>query len=117
MASLLESLVPIVAMQLTLDEREHAIAYAIEAPIQAGAKLEMPGVTISFPAEAWLVFVDREPTANWGHSARYLVISRNGKDVRSIDTRLPPFRPEGGPTWRLIYQAPTAPDAAVAVPR
>jgi hypothetical protein len=117
MAGLLEALIPIAMLQLTPDERQHAVAYAVEAPIQAGAKLELPGVELDVTAESFLVFVDRQPGANWGHPARYLLIARTGSDVRSVEARLPPFRPGGGLKWCVLYKAPSVSDAAVAVPR
>jgi hypothetical protein len=112
-----EALVLILQVQLTADERAHAVAYAAEQPLAAGTRLEFPGVVINVPEEAYIAFIDRRPIANWGHPARYLVVSRESGEVRSVDARLPPFRQGGELHWRVVYQAPSVPDAAVAFPQ
>lgn len=112
-----EALVPVVMQQLTDDERAHGVAYAADTPVGAGVRLEFPGAVIDVPAEAYVAFIDREPMANWGHSARYVIVNRADGGVRSVEARLPPFRPDGGLHWRLVYKAPSVSDAAVAAPR
>jgi hypothetical protein len=112
-----EAFVLILQMQLTPAERASSVAYAVEAPVQAGTRLQFPGTMIDVPAESYVAFIDRDPTANWGHPARYVVISLESGEVRSIDARLPPFQQTERGRWRVIYQAPSVPDAAVAVPR
>jgi hypothetical protein len=112
-----EALILILQVQLTAEERVGGVAYAIDRPVAAGTRLDFPGTVIEFPAEAYIAFIDGEPTANWGHSARYVLVTRDTGDVRSIHTRLPPFRREAGLHWRVIYKAPSVPEAAVAVPQ
>jgi hypothetical protein len=111
-------LVSAVLAHLTPAERASGVAYAAEtqAPFAGGARLEFPGAVLEVPAEAYLAFIDREPTANWGHSARYLLVGRVGGQTWSVETRLPPFQPNADFDWLAIYQAPSVPDAAVAVP-
>ena len=112
-----EAFVLILQMQLTAAEKAGSVAYAVKTPVAAGTQLRFPGTVIDVPAEAYVAFIDRQPTANWGHAARYLVVSRDSGEVRSIEARLPPFQQAVGGRWRVIYQAPSVPDAAVAVPR
>ena len=112
-----EAFVLILQMQLTAAEKANSVAYAVETPVAAGTQLQFPGTVIDVPAEAYVAFIDRQPMANWGHPARYLVVSRDSGEVRSIEARLPPFQQTVGGRWRVIYQAPSVPDAAVAVPR
>jgi hypothetical protein len=101
-----------------LDEAERAggVAYFLEEPIAAGAPLNVPRLNVTAPFEALLGFVDREPSANWSHSSRYLLIDREtGKEVVSIEARLPPFMPaDENRQWRVAYKAPSVPGAAVA---
>lgn len=108
------SLTAIVAASLTEDERAGAVAYAARDPLAAGAHLDLAGTVVETFEAAWLVFIDRDPTANWGHPARYLLVDRATGKVRSIETRLPP---PADLKWRTLYQALSVPDAAVAFPQ
>jgi hypothetical protein len=112
-----EALVLVLQVQLTVDERADAVAYAAEQPVTAGTRLEFPGVAIDVSTDAYVAFIDRQPTANWGHPARYLIVNRQSGEVSSVDARFPPFRRVGELHWRLVYQAPSVPDAAVAFPQ
>jgi hypothetical protein len=104
---------------LTGEERANGVAYAagIEKPFAAGTRLLFPGVEIEVTAESWLAFIDRVPTANWGHPARYLLMSTESDETSSFETRLPPFQPHAELRWRVVYKAPSVPDAAVATPQ
>jgi hypothetical protein len=117
MTSSFEDFVSIIQSVLTPQERADGVAYAMEAPVAAGTHLQFPGVVIEAPAGSRLAFVDRQPTANWGHSARYVLVSVEGGEVRSFEARLPPFQSGGDLQWRVIYKAQSAPDAAVALPQ
>lgn len=103
--------------QLTVSERAGGVMYLFLDPIPAGTKLRIPRVNLEVPWDAILAFVDREPSANWGHSCRYILINRNIGEVRSTEARFPPFRPEELRRWRVVYQASGVPDALLAVPR
>jgi hypothetical protein len=112
-----EAFVLILLAQLTVGERANAVAYAAEQPVAAGSRLDFPGAVIDVPKEAYVAFIDQQPTANWGHPARYVLVNRESGEVRSVDARLPPFRQKGELHWRVVYQAPSVPDAAVAHPQ
>lgn len=104
--------------ELTPAEREGAVAYLAAEPIEKGVRLPMPGVEIVARARSLLAFVDQDPTANWGHPARYILIACDDPaQVVSIPARLPPFSQKGGLDWRLAYKAPAVPHSAVAVPQ
>jgi hypothetical protein len=114
-----EDFVAKVREKLTEDERAGAVAYAPsrEVPFEAGTELQFPDASIQVNSNSWLAFVDRDPMANWGHAARYLLIDCVSGIQSSINTRFPPFNSEGGLRWRVIYKAPSIPDAAVAGPQ
>ncbi len=99
--------------QLTDDERSGAVAYAAETPLAAGTHLELPGTSIDVVGESYVGFIDRDPTANWGHAARYVIMDVASGAVNSKSARLPPFRSRTGLAWRLVYKAPSVPEAAV----
>lgn len=92
---------------LTADERAKGVAYAAETPIAAGKQLKFPGISVDVPWDAYLAFIDRQPMANWGHAARYLLVNRENGETQSYEARLPPFRQESDLHWRVVHK-PTA---------
>jgi hypothetical protein len=114
-----EDFVSDVQTHLTPDELANSAAYVAvtEMPFAAGTQLQFPGIVIEVPTESRLAFIDRQPMANWGHSARYLLVGRESNEIWSFETRLPPFRPDGDLRWRVVYKAPSVPDAVVAFPQ
>jgi hypothetical protein len=99
--------------QLTGEERSKAILYASSMTIPSG-KLKLALNEIDVPWEARLGFVDREPSANWGHSSRYILLNIKNGEVLSVESRFSPFQRNASLGWRTIYKAPSAPDWAVA---
>jgi hypothetical protein len=117
MALSFDDFTSVLKSQLTPGERAACLAYAVDHPLAKGQRLDLPGLALEVPWEAFLAFVDRDPLANWGHPARYLLVSRGNDEPRSFETRLPPFGGGSALSWRMVYQAPSVPDAAVAIPR
>jgi hypothetical protein len=111
-----EDFVICVQAYLTSAERDGSVAYGArtELPLDAGTQLQFPGTVIQVKTKSWLAFVDREPMANWGHPARYLLVSTETGEILSVEARLPPFQSGGELRWHVIYKAPSVPDAAVA---
>jgi len=108
----------ILKAHLTPDEIARGVAYCADSTFTPATKIGFPGIHIDVPWEAFLVFVDREPTANWSHSCRYILINCENGEMKSFEAQLPPFRPDGNfPRWRVLYKAPTVPDAVLAVPQ
>jgi hypothetical protein len=107
MALSFDEFVSTLKSKLTADERANSVAYAVEKPIAAGTQLKFPGVSIDVPWEAYLAFIDREPMANWGHAARYVLVNNENAEVRSYETRLPPFGPESELHWCVVYKSPS----------
>ena len=109
----------LVKQQLTAEELDSGVAYATEARIPAGTRFNFAGRVIQMAAEAYLVFVDRQPMANWGHSCRYLAVGSQKGETQSWEARFPPFGAGGNkdsPRWRIVYRAPSVPDAAIKQP-
>jgi len=103
---------------LTADETARCVAYALQMPVPGGTKLEFPRILIHVPWEAFLIFVDRDPMANWSHSCRYILINRESRETQSFEAVLPPFRAgQDSLRWRAVYKAPNVPDAVLAVPQ
>ncbi len=108
-----EELASLVKGHLTASEVAGGAAYAVDGPVAAGTQLAFPKVQIAVPWEAWLVFVDRDPAANWSHSCRYLLVHCETGEARSFEAQLPPFRPGGTLRWRLVFKAPGVPDGVL----
>ncbi len=109
--------VKVLIAQLTEDERREGVAYAAEEQLPAGSQIQFPGTRIDAITDSYVGFIDREPGANWGHSARYVIVSGENGEIRSLEVRQPPFGSEAGLRWRVAYQAPSVPDAFVARPQ
>lgn len=98
---------------LTDSERDGAVIYLAIEPVEAGEVVNVPGIKIHFPWDGALAFVDREPMANWSHSARYLLLSAATGKVESIEARLPPFGPTADRRWRLARKPESIPDGVL----
>ncbi len=105
----------IITAQLTLRERSRAVAYLLSVPQAAGTRFEAAG-GIVIPWDCHVAFVDAEPTANWGHACRYILINRTTGETRSIDARFPPFHRGDHQHWRIAYRAAGVPDTALLTP-
>jgi hypothetical protein len=109
-------LAALVRKQLTRDEVAHGVAYVADAPLPRGTHLDFPKTPIDLQCKGFVIFVDREPTANWTHSCRYLIIDAERGNVKSVEAQLPPFG-RAGLRWRVVYRAPGIPDPHIAVPQ
>ena len=111
-----EDFTKVLIAQMTDDERLAGVAYAAEKLLPAGTTILYPGRRIETRTDSYLGFIDRNPRANWGHSARYVIIPRENEEIQSLEARLPPFGSGAHQRWRVAYQAPTVPNALVAHP-
>ena len=98
---------------LTPYEVAHSLVYAADMPIEAGIRLKFPRISIDVPWTAFIVFVDRDPTANWSHSSRYVLINRETGEAKSFEAKFPPFGPNKQMHWRVLYKGPSVPSGAI----
>jgi len=96
--------------QLTEAERQRAVIYELANIAVRGSVLSFPQLTIHVPSDALVAFIDREPTANWGHACRYVLVELNTGRISSWEARFPPFGAQPGSEWRVAYQAASVPD-------
>jgi len=106
--------IKVLLSQLTEDERLGGVAYAAESRMPAGTQIRFPTIRIEVPTDSYLGFIDREPGANWGHSARYLIVDSETGKIHSQEARFPPFRKGDSLHWRVIHKAPSVPDSLVS---
>jgi hypothetical protein len=103
--------------QLTEDERSGGVAYAAQRLLAAESHIQFPGTRIEVQTDSFLGFIDGDPKSNWGQAARYVIVNKENGEVRSLKTRLPPFRGGEDLHWLVAYQAPSVPDVVVEHPR
>lgn len=102
-----------VIASLSQSEREESIAYIEQRVIPAGEVLPWPGITQSFDEPVVMAFVDLEPTLNWTHRGRYLVLGAEGGIRQKLDVDRPPFLSSVSPYLRLIHCGSHAAEWAV----
>lgn len=100
-------------LQLTDSERQQAVVYVLADTAQQGTVLSFPQQSISVPSDALVAFIDRQPTANWGHACRYVLVELNTGRISSWEARFPPFGIQPEAEWRVAYQAASVPEWAV----
>jgi len=100
-------------LQLTEDEHLGSVVYAAERLLLSGAQIQYTGRPFEVLADSFIGFIDQDPSANWGHSARYVLMKQQSGEVQSLPARLPPFGSGDDLHWRVVYQAPSVPDSAV----
>jgi hypothetical protein len=102
--------------ELSDDERHGGVAYLDKRELAAGSTLRLGNRDIRIPRPSALVFVDRMPRANWGHSCRYIVVELETGAVESIEAQFPPFLREVPQTLSPIAKGEEVPDWVVARP-
>ncbi len=116
MSNLIEELAEFVQQQLTPAERASGVAYLSTIAVPAGTKLQVLSVPVEVQWAAYRAFVDREPSANWGHSCRHIFINLMTRETLSIEERFPPIHRGEEDHWRIAYRAPGVSDKFLLVP-
>ena len=102
--------------ELSVKERGESAVYLDEREIAAGSSVRIDGQDVPVRQKSAMVFVDRQPQANWGHSCRYLLIGLDDGHVSSYEAEFPPFLRSVPSTLRLIHKGAGIPDWAIARP-
>lgn len=93
----------------------NAIVYISHETVCAGTRIHLGDALIDVPWDAWVVFADLEPQANWGHRCAYLILQCGGEAFVQKNSQMPPFLKPGGMPFRLLRKGSETPDWAVAV--
>ncbi|MBS0423727.1 MAG: hypothetical protein JSR71_04705 [Proteobacteria bacterium] len=91
-----------------------AIVYVSHETVRAGTKIQFGDALMDVPWDAWIVFADLEPQANWGHRCVYLILQCEGNEFVQESAQMPPFLKPGGMPFRLLWKGSEVPDWAVA---
>src|SRR5688572_8586001 len=76
---------------LTENEKAAGIVYVSAGVVATGEELFAGRDQIDVHVPSYVVFVDLEPRANWGHACLFLLVGPDG-DVTRVGTRFPPSR-------------------------
>ena len=76
--------------------------------------MSIRNTTVPVTVPSFMVFVDLQPGANWAHSCRYLLVSREDGSIARVDSEFPPtaeslrlvHRGEGIEDWMLLSAQP-----------
>lgn len=112
-----DKILALILSMLTPQERAQGVAYALPNPVAAGESFPAGGGSVVAATSAYVAFIDREPLANWGHPARYLLIDAETAQVTSVEARFPPFGAKIDTKWRVVYRAAGVPDSVLAAPQ
>ena len=102
--------------ELSEQERRSSAVYLDQVELAAGFMLKVDQKQIDVRRPSALVFIDKEPRANWGHASRHLLIALEDGSVQSIDSQFPPFLRGVPKTLRLIWKGEEVPEWAIAKP-
>lgn len=100
--------------ELSEAERRTGAVYLDEVEIGAGSTLKIDHNEIPVRRPSAVVFIDKEPQANWGHACRYLLVGLEDGTVESIEAQFPPFLRGVPKTLRLIWKGEAVPEWAIA---
>ncbi|MBS0298328.1 MAG: hypothetical protein JSR32_00100 [Proteobacteria bacterium] len=91
----------------------NAIVYISHETVHAGTRIHLGDALIDVPWEAWVVFADLEPQANWGHRCAYIVLQCEGSEFMRKNAQMPPFLKPGGLPFRLLRKGAEASEWAI----
>jgi hypothetical protein len=103
--------------ELSETERRSGAVYLDEVELPPGSLLKIDHKEVPVRRASGVVFIDKQPQANWGHACRYLLIGLEDGTVESIEAQFPPFLRGIPKTLRLIWKGEAVPDWAVATQR
>jgi hypothetical protein len=103
--------------ELSETERRGAAVYLDEVELAPGSTLKIDHNDVPVRRASAVVFVDKQPQANWGHPCRYFLVGLEDGTVESIEAQFPPFLRGVSKTLRLIWKGETVPDWAIATQR
>ncbi|MBV8278572.1 MAG: hypothetical protein JO170_25390 [Verrucomicrobia bacterium] len=100
-----EALDTTIIANLTDEERRRSAVYLDKNALPAG-KTTIGGRQIEVDHPYVMVFIDRNPGANWMHPCRYLLINPHTLQVTSVDSDRPPVFGVLPSSWRLVMRSP-----------
>ena len=109
-----DRILQVVLGDLPEDQRRSCVVYLDERLVPAGAGISVNGGEVRVPWPAVMLFVDLEPTVNWGHACRYVLLGAEPGEVQAVGARFPPFLQGMPETMHILWKGEDVPDWAVA---
>lgn len=94
-----------IVSHLTDEERKRSAVY-LNGDLSAPGVTKIGGRQMEINYSYFLVFIDRNPGANWMHSCRYLLINSDNMQVISIESDRPPLFGILPSSWQLVLRSP-----------
>ncbi len=100
-----QRILEIVNKNLKDSEKAKAIIYWNKDMLSAGQTVKMGRKKVQMPFNGYMIYVDLEPQANWGHPVLYLLINPE-KDVdhQVIKGEFPPFTDSKPKNFKIVKQ-------------
>ena len=92
---------------------ETVIVYLDQDLKHTGEQVSFGNVNVTLPWEGYIVFVDLDPKANWGHACSYFVIGQDSHEFLEIAAEMPPFLKAEASSFNLLNRGQLAPEWAV----
>ena len=99
-----EQIINIILPELSDDEINQSIIYFDTKVLQPGDKVRIGKSLTSMSSNAYLVFVDLEPKANWGHKCKYFLIDPKTKTAKITNEEFPPHLDEYPESFIVILR-------------
>ena len=114
MTNLKQQILDRVRSRLGESKLEESIIYLDDDLKHAAERVSVGDVVIDVPWKSYIVFVDFEPKANWGHMCSYIAIRPDGDEIVEFSAHMPPFLKADAPSFHLLWRGPLVPEWAVA---
>ncbi len=90
--------------QLEEVQLNKAIIYRESETFRKGIKIPIGREMHTIPFDSYMVFVDLEPKANWGHQCIYFFVDTEGKNFKKSFEMFPPYFGEYPETWIVLQR-------------
>ena len=81
----------ILKKNISIDEKEKSIIIWNKSVLKKGKLIRIGKKNIEMPFDGYLLFIDLEPKANWGHSVLYILINSSNLESKTLKEQFPPF--------------------------
>ncbi len=99
-----EIVLSIVQKKLSDKEKTEAIIYWDESPLETGDVIKAGNQPIQMPFKGYMVFIDLEPKANWGHATYYGLIESNTGEIQLVKREFPPYSGQAPPSYKVLLR-------------
>lgn len=94
----------ILKKNISMDEIEKSIIIWNKSVLKKGALIRIGKKNIEMPFDGYLLFIDLEPKANWGHYVLYILINSSNQESKTLKEQFPPFFEEYPSEFRVLLR-------------